>query len=522
MKRSEEVYGKDIIHTDRLDANQWNIDSMDHMQELRAKINEVDDQLIPLFLRRMEISEQIAAYKQANGLPIQDYGREQNVLRQVEEKAQGYEKYARQLYEKIMELSRLRQKEINSHYGLIGDHLTHSYSKQLHEMIYCESYRLLEVQPTQLPDVLSDKQQFGLNVTMPYKQTVIPYCAKLSEQAKEIGSVNTMVRNDQGQWVGYNTDYDGFCYLMQVSGIHLKGRKVLILGDGGASKTVQYAARIKQAKEVVVVSRKGPVTYDMISRHYDAEILINATPVGMYPEIEAAPVCLNGFQNLCGVIDLIYNPRRTALLMQAEEMGIRHIDGLAMLVAQAVKSEELFFHKKYQKTEHERLQRSIARDHRNLVLIGMPGCGKSTIGQKLGMISKRQVVDIDQEMEKRMRKPVSEILLQLGEPEFRKLEQELIAEVCTMTGIILVTGGGAVTTPNNKKLLKYNGYVYYIERDVEQLAIEGRPISQSRSVGALYEERKYLYRDFADRTIRNSDTIKRVASRIWEDFSGLR
>ena len=314
-------------------------------------------------------------------------------------------------------------------YGLLGRKLGHSWSVPIHTALGCEGYRLFEQEPEELPALLARPDIGGLNVTIPYKQAVMPYCDVIDEAALAIGSVNTLVRRSDGKLYAWNTDAAGFLWMAQRAKIDFANKKVVILGSGGSSLTVQAMARMKGAREIVVISRSGENNYENLSRHADAEILVNTTPVGMYPATGTAPVDLRQFPHCQGVLDLIYNPRRTALLLQAEALGIPCSDGLPMLVAQAKAAEEHFFGKAIPDSENERILAQLYGQTSNIILIGMPGCGKSTVGQALAELSGREAIDIDRRIVERAGCSIPEIFAQGGENAFRGLEREETAAV---------------------------------------------------------------------------------------------
>ncbi|MCI9159327.1 MAG: AAA family ATPase [Lawsonibacter sp.] len=427
-------------------------------------------------------------------------------------------------------------------YGLLGRKLGHSWSVPIHRALGCEDYRLIELEPDRLGDFLRREDIGGLNVTIPYKREVMSFCDVIDEGAEAIGSVNTLVRRS-GKLYGYNTDIDGFLYMLRRARISLTGKKVLILGSGGASLTAQAAARRERAREAVVVSRTGPDSYeDLPRRHADAEVLINTTPVGMWPDMDRRPVDLSLLPELGAVADVIYNPGRTSLLLQAEELDredpgrqadmsrglpleavrrrIRWTGGLSMLVAQAVRAEELFFDRSILADETERIAARLWRDRTNLVLVGMPGCGKTTVGQALAELSGRPFVDLDGEIVRRAGKPIPEIFASQGEGAFRELEAQMLAEVCARNGQVIATGGGAVLRAENRTALRRTGRVYFLRRVLGQLSREGRPLSQSGDLEEMYRARLPLYEAVADRSVRNDTTAEETAAKIWRDLCG--
>ena len=387
-------------------------------------------------------------------------------------------------------------------YGLLGRKLGHSWSVPIHAALGNGAYRLLELEPDGLAPFLHRKDIGGLNVTIPYKRDVMPLCDEIDPAAEAIGSVNTIVRCADGKLVGYNTDIDGFLYMACRAGISLSGKKVVILGSG----------------EVVVVSRFGPDNYDNLSRHADAEILVNATPVGMYPGNGQSPVDLSVFPVCQGVLDVIYNPRRTALLLQAEARSIPCSDGLPMLVAQAVAAEERFFNRSIPAGENERILVQLRREMTNLILIGMPGSGKTTVGEALSRLTGREAVDLDQMIETTAGCSIPEIFQREGESGFRARERAAAGGAGKRTGVILLTGGGIIKTAENYAALHQNGRIYQLVRDLSLLPTEGRPLSQGADLAAMWRERAPLYARFRDVEIDNSGTVEDTAAAIWRDF----
>ncbi len=402
--------------------------------------------------------------------------------------------------------------------GLLGRKLGHSWSVPIHEALGCRGYRLIELEPEELAPFLRRADIGGLNVTIPYKRDVMPLCGEIDPAAADIGSVNTIVRGADGILRGYNTDIDGFIYMARRAGITLAGKKVVVLGTGGASLTAQAAARRAGAREIAVISRSGPDNYGNLHRHADAEVLVNTTPVGMYPGNGAAAVDLMAFPACRGVLDVVYNPRRTALLLQAEELGIPCCDGLPMLVAQAKRAEEHFTGRAIADSENERILSQLRREMGNIVLIGMPGCGKSTVGRLLSDLTGREAVDIDQQIALRAGCSIPEIFARGGEAEFRALEREETARAGALTGKILLTGGGAVKTPENYGALRQNGRIYHLLRDLGTLPTDGRPLSQGADLGAMWRQREPLYRRFRDVTMDNNGPAEDTAAVIWRDF----
>ena len=403
-------------------------------------------------------------------------------------------------------------------YGLLGRKLGHSWSVPIHQALGCEGYRLIELEPEELGDFLRREDIGGLNVTIPYKRDVMAFCDVIDEGAKTIGSVNTIVRR-AGKLYGYNTDIDGFLYMLRRARISLMGKKVVVLGSGGASLTAQAAAKQERAREVVVVSRAGPDNYENLpQRHGDAETLVNTTPVGMWPDMTGRPVDLLAFPDMEAVADVIYNPGRTGLLLQAKKGGLRRTGGLPMLVAQAKRAEELFFDKAIPDGETENIIAQLWRDRTNLVLVGMPGCGKTTVGQALARLSGKPFVDLDEEIVRRADKPIPEIFRAEGEEAFRALEAQALAEICAQSGQVIATGGGAVLRAENRDIMRRTGRVYFLRRALEELPTDGRPLSRKGGLEEMYRVRKPLYSAAADVVIDNSVALEETAELIWRDF----
>lgn len=405
-------------------------------------------------------------------------------------------------------------------YGLIGRRLGHSISPEIHAALGNPHYSLYELEPEELPVFLADPRLKALNVTIPYKIDVIPLCAELDPLAEAIGSVNTLVRQPDGTWKGYNTDAYGLRCMMRAGGLSFDGAHVLLLGNGGVSQTIQAIAKLDGCETLTVLDLQGTeYTYDDLPKFYDdTTLIVNATPVGMYPHAGKSLVDLTLFPNLKGVADVIYNPARTALLLQAETLGIPCAGGLTMLVAQAKQAAEHFFGKPIDDSKIAEIGAVMQRDAENIVLIGMPGCGKSTIGNALESLSGRQQIDLDAEIIKKAGKPIPEIFAEGGEDAFRRIESEVVLEQSAKRGVILVTGGGVVTRAENEAPLRSNGRIYQICRPIEQLSREGRPLSVGADLNAMAAVRMPLYQKFADTAIENNRTPEAAAEEIWRDY----
>lgn len=399
--------------------------------------------------------------------------------------------------------------------GLLGEHLTHSYSPQIHALLGDYSYELFEVAPEKLGEFLQAGEFDGLNVTIPYKRAVIPYCAELSAAAREMGSVNTLLRRPDGTLYGDNTDLDGFRWLLARGGGIRPGEKALVLGTGGASQTVQAVLRAAGA-EVAVLSRRGESNYLTLPRHADARLVVNATPVGMYPNNGERLIDLAQLPQCRCVLDLIYNPARTRLLLDAAARGIRCENGLSMLVAQAKRTAELFTGRDIPDAACTDILRRMEAQMHNLILVGMPGSGKTTVGSLLAVSLGRPFYDADGEIEKKLGCSIPAFFAQKGEAAFRAVETEVLAELGKRSGCVIATGGGCVTRGENYDLLHQNGEIIWLRRSLTELPVEGRPVSQSRSLPELYREREPAYRRFADFCVENEATPEAAVEKIKE------
>ena len=398
--------------------------------------------------------------------------------------------------------------------GLLGRKLGHSYSPQIHALLGTYSYRLIELEPEAVGPFLKAGAFTGLNVTIPYKKTVIPYLDFLSPEAKRLGAVNTILRRE-GKLIGHNTDYFGFRYLVEKSGLHVAGKKALVLGSGGASNTAS-AVLEELGAQVVVISRTGENNYRNLSRHADAAVIVNATPVGMYPNTGVSPLDLGQFANLEGVLDAIYNPARTQILLDAERRGLTAVNGLWMLVAQAKESAQWFTGKPISDDVIAPIHRALRQQMENILLVGMPGCGKTTVGQQLAQELGKKFVDADQALEETTGRKITDILPSQGEAAFRALETQTLADLGKQSGLVSATGGGCVTRKENYPLLHQNGVIFWLRRDTDRLPREGRPISLSRDLKELEMEREPLYRAFADHIIDNNGPVEDTVRRILE------
>ena len=403
-------------------------------------------------------------------------------------------------------------------YGLIGEHLGHSYSKLIHERISDCTYELMPLRPDEIEGFIKKSDYTGLNVTIPYKQTVIPMLDELSPEAKKIGSVNTIVRRD-GRLFGFNTDYTGFLYLANFTGISFAARKVIILGTGGTSRTARTVASDNGAAEIVIVSRTGDVNYETVYDHSDVEIIINTTPVGMYPDNGGELLGLSKFPRLCGVLDVVYNPLKTNLILAAQNLGVKAGGGLSMLVQQAVAAAELFTEEKIAQDISRAVLNELYAKLQNIVLIGMPGAGKTTVGNILAQKLNRKFVDTDNLIESAESRKITELFADSGEAHFRALEKACIANAAKEHGTVIATGGGAVLDPENMRALRRNGRIYYLDRPLHLLPTDDRPLStDAAAVKRLYDARHPLYTKYGDKRVSCNKIVEEIANEIREDF----
>lgn len=491
------------------------------LEEARKVINEQDAIILEAFEKRMAAAKEVVRNKIEAGTPIYVPAREQEILDRIASQApEELSEYAVQLYQKLMEVSRAYQNGLRK-FGLLGRKLGHSFSPEIHRQLaaYTEPYNygIFEVEPENLEDFVRHGDWAGLNVTIPYKQDVMAFCDEIAPEAARIGAVNTLVRRN-GKIIGYNTDYTGFRMTVEQSGAPAAGAKCIVLGSGGASKAVIAVLEDLGASEVVVVSRDGKTGCDyqqMKQLHQDAVIMVNTTPVGMYPNTGVSAAYPGAFWKLEYVFDVVYNPLRTNFLCQARKSGMEGFNGLKMLVGQAKASAEYFLNCTIPDEAVDVIERRLAAEKENIVLIGMPGCGKSTIGQALAEKLGRRFVDIDRLIVEREGRSIPSIFEEGGEELFRRIEIEAVAALNHETGIVIACGGGVVTREENYYSLAENGRLVFINRDIEVLPTDGRPLSQSTPLARMYAQRLPLYRSWCDLEVENKDrNIEEIAEEI--------
>lgn len=404
-------------------------------------------------------------------------------------------------------------------YGCIGKKLPHSFSKIIHEKIGDYSYKLVELTEEELPEFMENRDFKAINVTIPYKEAVIPYLYEMSDTAKSIGAVNTVVNRD-GRLYGYNTDFYGMTALIKKNGIDFNGKKVAVLGTGGTSKTANAVAKSLGATSVIKVSRNktdSTVTYDeLYSEHTDIDIIINTTPVGMFPQIYASPVDLSKFNSLSGVIDAVYNPLETKLVADAKKQVIPAESGLYMLVGQAIKAYEIFMNKTVPENLLDNIFNDIKSQKQNIVLIGMPGSGKTTIGQAVAKKLGRDFVDSDDEIKNIIKTEISDYFSQYGEENFRDVETQVIKDIAKRSGTVIATGGGAILRHENIDALKMNGIIYFLDRPLSDIIpTSDRPTASSReAIEKRYNERYEIYKSSSDKIITVTGVVEDAVTQI--------
>ncbi len=404
-------------------------------------------------------------------------------------------------------------------FGLLGERLGHSLSPQIHGYFGDYSYTLIEKERDELAAFFESAPFRAINVTIPYKKDVLAFCDELDDTATRIGSVNT-IRFDDDTVRGYNTDYDGFRYLLESNGIVIAGRKVLVLGSGGSSVTACCVLRDMAARDVVVISRSGENNYANLHRHTDAEVLVNTTPVGMFPHNLQAPLDVTQFPACEAVVDIVYNPLKTQLLLDAERQGIPAVNGMAMLVAQGRRASELFFDSTIDDAVVDSTVRSMEQRFRNVVLVGMPGCGKSTVGRLLAARLNKTFTDTDAVVEQMAGMSIPTLIAEQGETAFRDYEQQAVESTGKQLGQVIATGGGAILREINRHALRQNGTVVFLERPLADLSTQGRPLSQGgAALQAMYEQRLPLYREMADVTVAVHPTASETCQRVMEVLS---
>lgn len=398
-------------------------------------------------------------------------------------------------------------------YGLIGEKLGHSFSKIIHEKLADYTYDLHPLPKQELASFLEKKDFRAINVTIPYKIAVMPYLYEIDQRAQAVGSVNTIV-NRNGNLYGYNTDFGGFLYLLKHNNIDVKNKKVLVLGKGGASKAIIAVLHYLQAKQIITVYYKqsnDAITYEQCQKlHNDADVIINTTPVGMYPNLDGCPIDLEHYTNCNAVVDIIYNPIKTKLLLEAQKHNMIAVGGLEMLIAQAKYAVEIFLNTSIPEYKIDDIYKEMLFEKKNVVLIGMPSSGKTTIGAELAKLLHKDFVDIDAQIVSKIGMPISNYFEQYGENAFREIETEVTKEFAGKNNIVISTGGGCIKKPENMLYLSMNGVILLVERDLSKLIVgEGRPLSSSiNAIEKMYQERFPLYMRYSQKSIQNNTTTE--------------
>lgn len=409
-------------------------------------------------------------------------------------------------------------------YGLLGENISHSFSPLIHKNFGDYKYKLFDMQKEEIENFIKKEDIGGFNITMPYKKEIMQYCKTISDKAKKIGCVNTVVYDEFRNLHGYNTDYDGFLYLLEKNNIDVYNKNIAISGNGSTSKTVYNVLKDLQAKSIIKISRSGDIGFKDIEKFINIDILINTTPVGMYPNCPDSLIDLENFPNVSTVIDIIYNPIMTKLLIDAYKRGLNYVNGLDMLIAQGKVASELFQKKSISNELLNKTVKGIKRDNSNIIIIGMPGSGKSSIGRNLAKNLNREFIDIDKEIEKKQNMSIPNIFKNYGEQYFRNIEKEMVKKVGKLQGKVISTGGGVIIDSDNYYPLKQNGVIFNITRHLDNLSSKGRPLSQGGrdKIYKLYNERKNNYDYFKDFDIENryfKYTVKEIQEKYYEYFN---
>ena len=490
------------------------------LETLRNRIDEIDTQIAKLFAERMNAVEKIGIYKKDNALGVNQAEREKSIVKRLTKLVpEEYAGAIEQVYDAIFATSKRYQSMVigKAKFGLIGRNINYSFSKEIHAAFADYDYSIINLEPEEVSGFFAKKEYSGYNVTIPYKRDAAALCDELSPQAKAIGSVNTVVLRKDGTLFGDNTDYYGFLNMAEKAGVDFNGKKVLVFGNGATSATICAAVKDKGGN-ITVISRNGKTTYADLPQHKDAQILINATPVGTFPETENQITSIDQFEQAEAVLDVVYTPLKSRFVQQGLEHGLKASGGLPMLVGQAKKAAELFSGKEISKEDEERVYHKILRQKQNLILIGMPGAGKTSLGKAAAEKLGRQFFDIDSEIEKRERMTIPEIFTKFGESHFRAIETEVIAEITKTSGAVIATGGGAVMNRRNRLNIRQNGFCVLIRRDLSKLPLDGRPVSKAKGTKALEKERMPVYKELADAEIMNNGTFDQALAGILEAF----
>ncbi len=477
---------------------------MTDIKECRRKIDKIDQEISQLLSERRNVLEEVARYKKHKNIPIFDEDREQEIFNKINVN-DGM------VFRAILDSSREFQEGIikAGTFGLISEKPIRSISPLVHSFWGDYEYRLCPTKRENLGEILGDLSYDGFNVTMPYKEVVFPMCQQHSPECFALGNVNTIKRELDGSLTGYNTDYFGFKYILEKNEIEVLGKKVVILGTGGAAKTAQAVCKDLGAANIYLVSRTGPINYKNTDEYRDMEVLVNCTPVGMYPCTKEKPIDISLFDKLEAVVDIIYNPYRTGLILSAEERGLKTATGLEMLVAQAGKSAEIFCRGSIEDGDIEDVIDKVLGKVLNRCLIGMPGAGKSFMGRRIANVHRLPLVDTDVLFKQRFGKSPEDYITEFGEDRFRVMESSIYEEVSKESGQVIACGGGVVEVPENLEYLRQNGVIIWVKRDLSKLKADGRPVSAKEGIENLYRRREKLYEDWSDFDINNNAHFKK-------------
>lgn len=492
----------------------------DSNDTIRDKIDSIDEKMIDLYIQRMDLTDRVGVIKEQENREILDLKREEAILNSLANYP-DYQTELNELYESILKQSKLRQKKIfykkRASYGLIGRKLGYSFSKEIHEKFKKYDYDLIELKPEELSEFLEQPKLKGLNVTIPYKKAVVPYLDSLSNEAKMIGVVNT-IKFECGKKLGFNTDFYGFKKLLINKKIYVKGKNILVLGSGATSTTVKAVLENMGASKVTFVSRSGDINYETIYDYQDYQVLINTTPVGMNSNSNDLLVDLDRLPNLIAVCDVVYNPIYSRLIIEAKKRGLQTASGIDMLIYQAKKSFEIFTNSKISESKARKLRNDILFSKMNIVLVGMPGSGKTTIGRNLAKLVNKQHVDLDDEFFNHFGVRPAQIIESQGEMKFREMESEVAKKFGSMNNLVISTGGGVVTVEENYHYLKKNALIIEIERDIKKLSTRNRPLSQGgiKTLHEMKKKRISKYELFADTKIVNNGYFRNAVSAIME------
>ncbi len=490
---------------------------MTDIEKIRHEIDMTDERLLKLFVERMRLCEQIGDIKRLSGTQTRDPSREERVIERASANAGEYSHYARALFDTLMSLSRRRQRGRSGVCGLIGETLKHSASCAVHASFGLDGYRLIELARGDISDFLNKPDNLMINVTIPYKREAAKYADELTDDALATGCVNS-IKFVNGRKIGGNTDVAGFMYAINRRGISVSGRSALIFGNGGGARAAKAALEKLGAKRVRMLSHAEINARDYENEYENAEIIVNATPVGMFPNFEASPCAPVQFKKAFLAIDLTYNPFRTRFLLKARNAGMTAINGLAMLVAQARECEEWCLGEKITDVEVERAIHALSKDSVSIALVGMPGAGKSAIGARLAQIMGRKLVETDELTARNAGMSAGDIIRRYGEADFRSRETQAIKAACRERGSVIATGGGCAQLEENRLALKAHCVVYHIRRDISLLSTEGRPLSEGADLYEMEKARIGGYTDVRDFEIANDTTVEAAAEAIKADF----